>query len=77
LSKINSYLFLNTVAVEVLELVAVLGEVSTAIPSAVTLESFKRVGNYYGCYQLVPLPSNTIRGVYSHMFKMLIFKGYL
>ena len=26
---------------------------------------------------MVPLPANTIRGMYSHMFKPLSFKGYL
>jgi hypothetical protein len=26
---------------------------------------------------MVPLPANAIRGMYSHMFKLLIFKGYL
>ena len=26
---------------------------------------------------MVSLPANTIRGMYSHMFKLLIFKGYL
>jgi hypothetical protein len=26
---------------------------------------------------MVPLPTNAIRGMYSHMFKLLSFKGYL
>ena len=26
---------------------------------------------------MVPLPANVVRGMYSHMFKWLIFKGYL
>ena len=26
---------------------------------------------------MVPLPANAIRGMDSHMFKLLIFKGYL
>jgi hypothetical protein len=26
---------------------------------------------------MVPLPANAIRGMYSHMFKWLSFKGYL
>jgi hypothetical protein len=26
---------------------------------------------------MAPLPANVIRGMYSHMFKLLIFKGYL
>jgi hypothetical protein len=26
---------------------------------------------------MVPLPANVVRGMYSHMFKKLIFKGYL
>jgi hypothetical protein len=52
-------------------------EVSVEVSVAVTLEVFKRVGNYYRCYQMVPLPANTIRGMYSHMFKLLSFKGYL
>jgi hypothetical protein len=26
---------------------------------------------------MVPLPANAIRGMYSHMFKWLNFKGYL
>jgi hypothetical protein len=26
---------------------------------------------------MVPLPANTIRGMYSHMLKLLSFKGYL
>jgi hypothetical protein len=26
---------------------------------------------------MVPLPANTIRGMYTHMLKHLIFKGYL
>jgi hypothetical protein len=56
--------------------VAVSVEVSAGVPVAVTLEVL-RVGNYYRCYQMVPLPANTIRGIYSHMFKLLIFKGYL
>jgi hypothetical protein len=30
-----------------------------------------------GCYQMVPLPANAVRGMYSHMFKRLRFKGYL
>jgi hypothetical protein len=26
---------------------------------------------------MVPLPANAIRGMYSHIFKLLSFKGYL
>jgi hypothetical protein len=26
---------------------------------------------------MVPIPTNVIRGMYSHMLKLLIFKGYL
>jgi hypothetical protein len=26
---------------------------------------------------MVPLPANVVRGMYSHMFKWLSFKGYL
>jgi hypothetical protein len=26
---------------------------------------------------MVPLPANVVRGMYSHMFKRLSFKGYL
>jgi hypothetical protein len=38
---------------------------------------FLRVGNDYRCCQMVPLPANAIRGMYSHMFKWLNFKEYL
>jgi hypothetical protein len=50
---------------------------SAALPVAVTLEVFKRVGNDYRCCQMEPLPANAIRGMYSHMFKWLNFKEYL
>jgi hypothetical protein len=46
------------------------------VPVAVTLEVL-RVGNYYRCYQMVSLPRNSMRGMYSHMFNLLSFKGYL
>jgi hypothetical protein len=35
---------------------------------AITLEFFLRVGNDYHCCQMVPPPTNDIRGMYSHMF---------
>jgi hypothetical protein len=38
---------------------------------------FLRVGNDYRYCQMVPLPANAIRGMYSHMFKWLNFKEYL
>jgi hypothetical protein len=38
---------------------------------------FLRVGNDYHYYQMVPLPANSIKGMYSHMFKWLNFKEYL
>jgi hypothetical protein len=56
--------------------VAVPVAVSFVVPVAVTLE-FSRVGNDYRCCQMVPLPTNAIRGMYSHMFKWLNFKEYL
>jgi hypothetical protein len=38
---------------------------------------FLRVGNDYYYYQMLPLPANAIRVMYSHMFKWLKFKDYL
>jgi hypothetical protein len=38
---------------------------------------FLRVGNDYRYCQMVPLPANTIRGMYSHMFKWLNLEEYL
>jgi hypothetical protein len=51
-----------TVAVAVSEsvTVSIAVAVSVAIPVALTLEVLKGVGNYYQCYQMVPLPANAI-----------------